>query len=75
MTSLHRHEKFPMLIFPQSPVAALRSSPGQGRKPSGPRPIASSGQYASGQKGDLNNFKRTRFRGSPDQILDSEEEY
>jgi hypothetical protein len=59
-------------ISSQSPVAALRSSPGQGRKPSGPRPIAATGQYASGQK---DNVKRTRFRGSPDQIPDSEEEY
>jgi hypothetical protein len=59
-------------ISSQSPVAALRSSPGQGRKPSGPRPIAATSQYASGQKGDV---KRARFRSSPDQIPDSEEEY
>jgi hypothetical protein len=64
-----------MLSINQSPVAALRSSPGQGRKPSGPRPIATSGQYTTGQKGDLNSVKRTRFRGSPDQIPDSEEDY
>ena len=64
-----------MLISNQSPVAALRSSPGQGRKPSGPRPIATSGQHNAGQKGDLHGVKRTRFRGSPEQIPDSEEEY
>jgi hypothetical protein len=64
-----------MLSLNQSPVAALRSSPGQGRKPSGPRPITTSGQYTTGQKGDLNSIKRTRFRGSPDQIPGSEEDY
>lgn len=44
----------------QSPVAAIRNSPGgvQVRKPSGPRPY----------NGDMNAVKRTRFRGSPNQI-------
>ena len=56
----------------QSPVSALRTPPAQNRKPSGPRPLSSSGQYSKGQKGDLNMIKKTRFRGSPYQI-DSEE--
>ncbi|KIW28299.1 uncharacterized protein PV07_07975 [Cladophialophora immunda] len=55
--------------FDKSPVAALRSPQSQARKPSGPRPLAGSG----GSKGDLNAVKRTRFRGSPNQI-DSEDE-
>jgi hypothetical protein len=44
----------------KSPVAALRNSPGgvQIRKPSGPRPY----------NGDPNSVKKTRFRGSPNQI-------
>lgn len=58
----------------QSPVAALRarSSPSGGgaRKPSGPRPIAGSGSYKKVSGGD--GMKRTRFRGSPNQI-DSDE--
>ena len=53
----------------QSPVAALRSPQSQGRKPSGPRPLATAG----GSKGDMNTVKRTRFRGSPNQI-DSEDD-
>ncbi|ETN45365.1 uncharacterized protein HMPREF1541_09196 [Cyphellophora europaea CBS 101466] len=58
----------------KSPVAALKNSPGgQVRKPSGPRPISSSGQYHKGYGGDLNAVKRTRFRGSPNQI-DSDED-
>ncbi|KIX00729.1 uncharacterized protein Z518_09794 [Rhinocladiella mackenziei CBS 650.93] len=48
----------------RSPVAALRSPPSQTRKPSGPRPLTGSG----GSKGDLNAIRRTRFRGSPNQI-------
>lgn len=60
-----------MLTFAQSPVAALRSSPGQ-RKLSGPRPLTTSGQYSKGYSGDLSAVKRTRFRGSPNQI-DSDE--
>ncbi|KIW69354.1 hypothetical protein PV04_05236 [Phialophora macrospora] len=55
--------------FDKSPVAALKSPQSQGRKPSGPRPLAGS----SGSKGDLGAIKRTRFRGSPNQI-DSEDE-
>ncbi|OCT47719.1 hypothetical protein CLCR_03245 [Cladophialophora carrionii] len=55
--------------FDRTPVAALKSPQGQVRKPSGPRPLAGS----SGSKGDLNTVKRTRFRGSPNQI-DSEDE-
>ncbi|EXJ89810.1 hypothetical protein A1O3_02877 [Capronia epimyces CBS 606.96] len=51
----------------KSPIGALRSPQSQGRKPSGPRPLA------GGSKGDLNAVKRTRFRGSPNQI-DSEDE-
>ena len=57
-------------FFQQSPVAALRSSPGQARKPSGPRPQTSSGQYSPGH---LNSVKRTRFRGSPNQIDSTED--
>ncbi|EXJ95712.1 hypothetical protein A1O1_00835 [Capronia coronata CBS 617.96] len=52
----------------KSPVAALRSPQGQGRKPSGPRPLAT-----GGSKGDANTIKRARFRGSPHQI-DSDDE-
>ncbi|KAK5294367.1 hypothetical protein LTR99_009765 [Exophiala xenobiotica] len=55
--------------FDKSPVTALRSPQSQGRKPSGPRPLTTTG----GLKGDLNTVKRTRFRGSPNQI-DSEDE-
>ncbi|OAG36209.1 hypothetical protein AYO21_09603 [Fonsecaea monophora] len=55
--------------FDKSPVAALRSPQSQTRKPSGPRPLAGS----SGSKGELSAVKRTRFRGSPNQI-DSEDE-
>ncbi|KAJ4561992.1 hypothetical protein HRR94_005612 [Exophiala dermatitidis] len=60
-----------MLMMRQSPVAALRSPQSQapGRKPSGPRPLASGG----GSKSDMNAVKRTRFRGSPNQI-DSDDE-
>ncbi|KAF7508685.1 hypothetical protein GJ744_009077 [Endocarpon pusillum] len=51
--------------YDQSPVAALRSPQSQTRKPSGPRPQRNSGQYSPGH---LNNIKRTRFRGSPNQV-------
>ncbi|RMZ84273.1 hypothetical protein DV738_g767, partial [Chaetothyriales sp. CBS 135597] len=64
--------------YDKSPIiAALRSSPGQGRKPSGPRPLSrnsggngtttlntSSGSIRA-RTGDLNSVKKTRFRRSP----------
>ena len=52
----------------QSPVAALRNSPGQTRKPSGPRPLSTSGSYGAAKgarSGDTSTIKKTRFRGSP----------
>ncbi|KIV96460.1 hypothetical protein PV10_00330 [Exophiala mesophila] len=52
--------------FDKSPVAALRSPQSQGRKPSGPRPLV-------GARADPSAVKRTRFRGSPNQI-DSDDE-
>jgi hypothetical protein len=59
-------------MFEQSPVAALRSPQSQGgRKPSGPRPQNSSGQYSPG--GHLSGVKRTRFRASPNQVVSSDE--
>jgi hypothetical protein len=39
------------------------------RKPTGPRPITSSGQYSPG------NIKRNRYRGSPNQIDDDDDDY
>lgn len=59
----------PLTTNKQSPVAALRSPQNSGRKPSGPRPLTG----ATGSKGDLNMVKRTRFRGSPNQV-DSDDE-
>ncbi|RMZ76769.1 hypothetical protein DV737_g4641, partial [Chaetothyriales sp. CBS 132003] len=62
--------------YDTSPLsAALRSSPGQARKPSGPRPLSRGGTGTSAtgraRTGDLNSVKKTRFRGSPYHI-DSE---
>jgi hypothetical protein len=66
----------------QSPVSALRAgdSPVGSRKPSGPRPLSSSGQYSAvnanagqsrgGVQGDMGMVKKTRFRGSPYHISD-----
>ena len=64
-----------MLTVYQSPAPVLRSPPVDIRKPSGPRPIATSGQQTTWRKGDPNSIKKTRFRGSPDQIPGSEEDY
>ncbi|KAJ5972003.1 uncharacterized protein N7479_001921 [Penicillium vulpinum] len=47
--------------------SAVRSSPA--RKPTGPRPLASTGSYSPG------NAKRTRYRGSPAQIDYEDEQY
>ena len=72
---MHQYDKQSNTDLTQSPIAALRGSPGQSRKPSGPRPLSTSGQYAAnkGVKGDVNTVKKTRFRGSPYHI-DSEDE-
>lgn len=60
-----------MLTPSQSPVAALRagSSPsGNSRKPSGPRPITGSMSYKKASASASDPIKKTRFRGSPNQI-------
>lgn len=40
------------------------------RKPTGPRPITTSGSYSP----DKDGLKRTRFRGSPNQLPSSSED-
>ena len=43
------------------------------RKPTGPRPISTSGNF-SPDKGAVDQIKRTRYRGSPNHIDSSKED-